>query len=399
MSHPASPLRPGGLTPETELLTPDGLCSAEDLCNTDRVYVLEPDSRLVKPKRVVAVESVTDVNEAVSVETRRADLRLAPTHPVYYCTDALPRPRVTLARDLPSKLEYKFLNRWQSPPGGRLTMIDLTDLTDRYQARVNYEGHGNAFLSRLPDGCDPIRGHSHSGYYFDAATFKQFQEELESVGTTVEICGGSNSRGRPYRFDATDFFRLLGWFITEGSVYWSNTRRTAEVKIAQETPWYRQSLRRLFDRLGLSVSRSAQDFSFSSTVFGELLERLCGDTSGTKRLPWFTWELCSAHQRVLLDTLLAGDGNARGTFYTSSAPLAHDVLRLCLELGIKPQYTRRGEMWRISTNRVADGFRSDRNVTKAPYDGSFVRLTIEDYPAVLAGRNGNFQWVGASRVV
>jgi hypothetical protein len=41
MSHPASPLRPGGLTPETELLTPDGLCSAEDLCNTDRVYALE----------------------------------------------------------------------------------------------------------------------------------------------------------------------------------------------------------------------------------------------------------------------------------------------------------------------------------------------------------------------
>lgn len=393
-----SPLRPGGLTPETELLTPEGLCNAEDLCNSDRVYALEPDSRLVKHKRVIAVESVTDADEVVSVETRRADLRVAPTHPVYYCTNALPRSRVTLARDLTDKFHYKFLNRWHSPQSRRLTTIDLTDLTDRYQARVNYDCHGSTFRSQLPEGCEPTRGHGHSGYYFAAATFKQFQEKLESLGTSVKICGGPNSRGRPYRFDATDFLRLLGWFITEGSVYWSNTRRTAEVKIAQETPRYRQSLRRLFDRLGLSVSRSARDFRFSSTVFGELLERLCGDTSGAKRLPWFTWELCSAHQRVLLDTLLAGDGNARGTFYTSSAPLAHDILRLCLELGIKPQYSRRGEMWRLSTNRVLDGFRSDRNVRVVSYDGSFVQLTIEDYPAVLAGRNGNFQWVGVSRI-
>jgi|APHM01.1.fsa_nt_gi hypothetical protein len=300
MAHPVSPLRPGGLTPETELLTPEGLCNAEDLCNSDRVYALEPDSRLVNHKRVVAVEPVTDVDDVVSVETRRADLRVAPTYPVYYCMNALPRPRVTSAHDLPDRFEHKSLNRWRSPQARRLTTIDLTDLTHRYQTRVNYDCHGSTFRSQLPEECEPTRDHGHGGYWFDAATFKQFQETLESLATTVEICGGSNSRGRPYRFDAIDFLRLLGWFVTEGSVYWSNTRRTAEVKIAQETPRYRRSLERLFGRLGLAVSRSSRDFRFSSTVFRELLERLCGDASDAKRLPWFTWELYSGHQRVLL---------------------------------------------------------------------------------------------------
>jgi DNA polymerase I len=344
------------------------------------------------------VESVSDPDEVVSIDNRRADLRVAPTHPIYYCTKSLPRARVTLARDLSERLQYKFLHRWRSSPDRRLTTIDLTDFTDRYQARVNYDCHGSTFRSQLPEGCEPIRGQGHGGYYFDAATFKQFQAELESLGTTVEICSGSNSRGRPYRFDATDFLRFLGWFITEGSVYWSNTRRTASVKIAQKTPRYRQSLRRSFDRLGLSVSRSAEGFSFGSIVFAELFERLCGNESGTKRLPWFTWDLCSAQQRVLLNTLLVGDGNDRGTYYTSSDTLSHDLLRLCLELGIKPQYYRRGEMWRLPTSVVADGFRSDRNVQRTAYEGSFVRLTIEDFPAVLAGRNGNFQWVGVRRV-
>lgn len=36
--------------------------------------------------------------------------------------------------------------------------------------------------------------------------------------------------------------------------------------------------------------------------------------------------------------------------------------------------------------------------TYTKYAGSFVCLTIEGYPAVLAGRNGNFQWVGVSGI-
>ncbi len=387
-----------GFAADMELFTPCGPVRVDQLSVGDTVYALNPATRLAKPKPIVACDRVNPDTPLVTISTRSADLCVGPDQPIYYRTEAIARPRVVAARNLTDRVYYKFPGTWRTPPGDPLTTVDVTDLTDSYEARLWSDAHGNTVRAALPEGCEPVRHNGHSGYYFAPATFKRYQDAIETVADTVAICGGSNSRGRPYRFDGTDFLRFLGWFITEGSVVWTSPRDTAEIRFAQKTPRYRAVLRSLFDRMGLLVAVSDSGLSFGSTVYAELLERLCGARSATRHLPWFVWDLSLSQKRVLLDTLLAGDGNEHGTYYTASEQLACDALRLATDLGFTPRYGQRDGIWRIYLSHSPDGFRSDRNVERVSTTTPLVRLAVQDYPAVLTGRDGTFQWIGVSRV-
>jgi DNA polymerase I len=205
--------------------------------------------------------------------------------------------------------------------------------------------------------------------------------------------------GRPYRFNGDDFIEFIGWFVTEGSVTWRTHKETALVQIAQKTASYRREIAALFDRMEIPYSETDGGYQFSSTVFGSLMEHLCGTESRTKHLPAFVWQLPPEQKRLLWQTLMDGDGDDRGVYSTASERLREDVLRLGVELGLKPRYSHRGGIWRVSPKRVIDGFRGDRNVEFHATERDCYRLSVTDYSIVLAGRNGKFQWASVSEVV
>jgi DNA polymerase I len=381
-------------------MTTTGPVRVADLEPGVRVYALNPTVGLLKPKLLTDIDMISHGSELVELSGRRVDLRLHPTHPVLYRTKARPTPRFVQAGGLKHQEYYRFINEWRPPSGTCLDAIDITDHLKRFQARATTAAHGHTFRAALPDGCNPSYVNSHSGYHFDAPTFKRYQSVIESIADEVSVREGRNQRTHPYRFDGDDFIELVGWFVTEGSVYWPTGKRTAQVNIAQEMPQHRRQLRGLFDRMGLAVGETAERFVFSSTLFGSLLESMCGRDSRTKRLPRFVWRLPVSQKQLLMNTLLAGDGNERGTYYTVSQRLAHDVLRLALELGYKPRYSqRKPDRWRVQLSQGSDGFRASRNVATMATRVPVYRLVVEDYCAIMAGRNGRFQWVGACGVV
>ena len=392
MAH-SPPTDRGGFTADTELLTTDGLVRVAALTPGDVVYTLDLGTGRITPTPVRAIER-DSVDELVAIETRRADLRLHPEHRIPFTTRQISTPRFVRAGDVDDRAAYNFVNEWTRSPRTELTQVDITGWLDDYEMCAAFEGHGNTFRAALPDSCEPSRRNSHVGYYFDPETFSRHQMAIEAAANEVTIHAGPNHHRRPYRFDADDFIQLLGWYITEGNVYWSETSHTAQVKIAQETPQHRRAITALFDRLGIEVSRNARRFEFGSVVFGRLLERLCGATSQTKRLPDFVWRCSQEQLDLLLDVLLDGDGDARGTFYTASARLAHDVLRLCLVCGIKPRYGRNGSMWRVYVRTPTDGFRPAQHVRRMHPAQDVYRLTLQQGDVVMAGRNGTFQWIG-----
>jgi DNA polymerase I len=394
----ACELATGGFTAKTEVLTTTSLTKISDLSPGEVVYALDPVSRLIKPKPVTAVEPVLAEGELIAIETRRADIRVAPGHRIPYRTEARDEIRFKRAGDLAEQSYYKFVNDWRSLPKEPFGEVDLTDFVEEYEACVSHNGHGHTFRAALPENCEPVRNNGHTGYHFDARTFKQFQTSLETIANEITIRTGPNHHRRPYRFDGDDFIEFLGWFITEGNVYWPTSSDTAQIKIAQENESHRNSLTALFDRLGIGVHRDDRKFEFGSKVFGELLEDLCGAGSRNKHLPGFVWSLPADQQQLLLDVLLAGDGNDRQTYYTSSDHLMSDVLRLCLELGIKPRYTSRRGIWQIYVREVKDGFQSAEHVQRIETDSKLYRLTVADYSVIMAGRNGKFQWTGVSNV-
>jgi len=388
----------GGFTGDTEVVTTTGLCSIADLDTTDSVLALNPVTGIVKPKAVVDIMPLNPAEEIVSIKTRRSDFRVMPDHRIPYTTKQISNPRFVRARNLPERINYRFLNKWRSRPGTRLPQVDITDVLTDFEARAEFDWHGHTVRRRLPDGCEPCRANGHYGYFFDAETFKTYQNELEALAENVTVHAGRNHWYRPYRFDGDDFIEFLGWFITEGSVTWKEDSDSAVVQIAQETPRYRDRIATLLERMNLSVDTQDRSFSFGSVIFGRLLNRLCGTGSKDMHLPDFIWE-CSAEQKELLfRTLVDGDGHESIKYYTASKQLAQDIMRLQVELGMKPRYERNGDIWRLSLSTIRDGFKSSRNVSFIEVTEPMYQLTIEDFSLILAGRNRTFQWIGVSNV-
>lgn len=391
-------LSDGGFRSDMKVMTTNGPVRVSELAVGDDVYALDPVSRAVKQKPVTAVRSVPYDGELVTIETQRADLHVAADHRIPFRTEARTEIRFERAGDLENRRYYKFINSWRTLPKERLETVDITDFVDKFEICASSDVHGHTFRARLPDGCEPLRNNGHSGQHFDAKTFKQYQSAIEAAADEVTIRTGPNHHRRPYLFDGDDFIRFLGWFITEGSVYWSSSSDTAQVKLAQETETHRQSIASLFDRMGLPMHSDGRGFEFGSKVFGQLLEGLCGAGSKNKHLPELVWSLPHNQQQRLLKVLLAGDGNDRQTYYTASSRLANDLLRLCLELGIKPRYTRRDGIWQIYVREVNDGFQPEEHVLEHDSEEQIYRLTVEDYGVIMAGRNGKFQWIGVSSI-
>jgi len=360
------------------------------------LYSLNPTTGLVKTKPVTDIERLDFEARFRTIQTRRTDLLLHPDQLVPYTTKGLDEIRFQRAGDLHDQRYYQFINDWQILHGEPLRQVDITELLEEYEICATTEEHGLTFRSELPEGCEPFHQNSFTGFQFKPEMFKQHQGDIEALADEVTIRGGSNQRRRPYRFDGDDFIELIGWFVTEGSL--TDAEKSTIVQIAQQTPEHRQTIQELFDRLGITVSTSEKAFSVGAPVYAAVLEKLCGKTSREKRLPAFVWTLSHAQKQLLLEVLFWGDGNDYGVYYTTSSHLARDVLCLCLELGIKPRYGRRGEMWQIYTGQTNDGFDSTKHTDWEWGPRDRYQLTVEDYSTVLVGRNGRFQWISVSAV-
>lgn len=191
---------------------------------------------------------------------------------------------------------------------------------------------------------------------------------------------------------------MIGWFVTEGSVTWSTSGTTADIHIAQRADDNRSRISNLFQRLGIGVGKDSNGFWFGSKLFGRLLEQLCGNCSANKRLPDFVRNLSHEQKKLLLQILIDGDGDDQNVYFTSSDQLKDDVLCLCLELGKKPRYELRDGVWEIYTNTVNDRLSSSKQASKEAFKGTMYRVILEDYSAVMAGRNQEFQWIGVSAI-
>lgn len=87
-------------------------------------------------------------------------------------------------------------------------------------------------------------------------------------------------------------------------------------------------------------------------------------------------------------------------FYTSSDGLAADVLWLCAAVGVSPRYMyRETRDWRVSVQDTNDQLTTQSQVeTGSPTAETYYRLAVADFPTILAGRDGRFQWIGTSGV-
>ncbi len=410
-------------TPDTEVLTPDGVQNIRDLGVGDEVYSLDPETMEMEVKPVVETHAYPDYDgELVDIETSKIDFNVTPNHRMlvrknetngitqdgWYFEEAGALDRAT---------NYELPHDWDGPDGESLDEVDLTQYVDDYEVWVRPSVHGHTFAAEIGYYPDTVLKNDigEEGYVFGPGEFEEHREYIEEIAERTYIHAESGRKWIPRVYDGDDFLELLAWYITEGNVYTSETKEFGEklrgsattVKIAQEAPAVADGGESDHSRIGALLDRMEFDYfvddrsyQFTSRLLGTVLTNLCGGDSFEKQIPEFVFDVSDEQKCRFLDTLIDGDGDRQPNswrYTTSSDKLRDDVLRLCAHLGVTAHYNRNSESWRIYGNEDAKNtLRMHRSADRSQADSGVYCVTVEDNHTLLAGRNGKFQFVGQS---
>jgi DNA polymerase I len=143
--------------------------------------------------------------------------------------------------------------------------------------------------------------------------------------------------------------------------------------------------------------------AFGSRIIAEFLREECGTHSSRKHLPDFVFGATEPLRRVLLNTLMLGDGNIkRGYYSTVSERLAKDFQHLAFTLGIetstRAELLKSGRsIYRVKLYRRQHHALSERHFKTTLVKGLDVYcITARDNHVVYAGRGGKLGWIGQS---
>ena len=414
-------------TPDTEVLTPDGVRRITELCVGDEVYSLDPETMQMEVKPVTETHAYPDYREElVDIQTSKTDFRVTPNHRMLVKKND--KNGITEdgydfveAGALDQYCNYELPHGWTYQGGERIETVDLTqfDAVDEYEVWVRPSVHGHTFRTEL--GFTPRRvpkaDVGQTGYVFTPAEFEANREYIESVCETSYVHLEANRKWIPRTYDGEDFLELLAWYITEGNTYTSTPKQFGEqfrgssttVKVAQnvladggtdERPCHHTTIGTLLDGMGFDYYVDDRSYQFTSRLFGRLLESLCGEDSFTKRIPELVFEASRAQKARFLSVLIDGDGDRQPgswRYTTSSKQLRDDVLRLCAHLGMTASYNRDSGSWRIYvTEDSKNTLRMYRSGSRSTAEDGVYCVTVADNHTLLAGRNGKFQFVGQS---
>jgi DNA polymerase I len=418
-------------TPDTEVVTPDGVRSITDLGVGDEVYSLDPETMAMEVKPVVETQAYPDYrDELVDIETSKIDFRVTPNHRMLVRkaeTNGVERDdyRFVEAGDLDDASNYQLPHDWEGPDGDRIDRVDLTELVDAegFEVWCDNDVHGHTLAAEVGQYPDEVlkTDLGTMGYVFDADEFDDHRDYLDESCSRFRLHEERGRKWIPRFYDGDDFLDLLAWYITEGSVYTSETKEfdgqlrgsATSVKIAQDAPGStadvatdggdsdHAAIGALLDRMGFDYYVDDRSYQFTSRLLGRFLERTCGGDSFEKRIPDLVFEANREQKRRFLDTLVAGDGDRQSDsawrYTTSSERLRDDVLRLCAHLGLTVNYSHDSGSWRIyCTENAKNTLRMHRSSERSTADEGVYCVTVADNHTLLAGRNGRFQFVGQS---
>ncbi len=408
-------------TPDTEVLTPNGVRNIRELGVGDEVYSLDPETMEMEVKPVTETHEYPDYRgELVDMQTSKIDFGVTPNHRMLVRkneTNGITEDGYSFveAGNLDDATNYELPHDWEGPDGDPLDTVDLTEYVDDYEVWVRPSVHGHSFAAELGYYPQTVVKNDlgQEGYIFSPDEFEQHREYIEEVAETTFIHAESGRKWIPRTYNGEEFLELLAWYITEGNVYTSETKQfgaktrgsATTIKIAQNAVAdggtdHHESIGALLDRMGFDYYVDDQSYQFSSRLLGDLLESLAGAGSYAKRIPEFVFGLSQRQKRQFLDTLIDGDGDRQPNswrYSTASEQLRDDVLRLCTHLGLTASYNEDSGTYRIYvTEDAKNTLRMHRSAERTQAEDGVYCVTVEDNHTLLAGRNGKFQNVGQS---
>lgn len=207
------------------------------------------------------------------------------------------------------------------------------------------------------------------------------------------------------------WLRFLGWYISEGSYInekYSQKRKEYRISIGQSKKQNLLEIKEILEEIGVKYIYNEKNFSFTHKQLYYYLKKL--GRSFEKYIPLEYMNLSRRQLEILYVTLMKGDGDKKGRFYTTSKKLADQVHEIIIKLGFNATLNSRNrigerhyqedhyiENKRISFNinkRMAKECRiRPFHFSKKKYKGFVYCCTVPDH-IILIRRNGRSVWCG-----
>ncbi|WP_181693315.1 DNA polymerase domain-containing protein [Natronomonas sp. LN261] len=398
---------------DTDVATPDGVRNIEDVEVGDPVYTLNPETFECEIKPVIDTQSYQNrYGELHHVAGNTHDLKVTENHQFLLSKtrgwDGLDSSEYEFDayRDIPDAERFAFPNHEPMSGATRERFSPVDDLDDGHVVVYAHEGL-TSFRAAMPEGIeselDWANGTSKLAatedkcgkYLIPIDVYLDHRSTIEDEADEVLLKYDRGHAEMPTAFDMDDWLELVGWFVTEGSFI----RESPGIVLHQQDADGRESIRALLERMDVQYNAKTNRFNVSNRHLHDWFINHCGDGYAEKHLPEWVFGLDSSHLRVLLETLIDGDGSRTESglrkFWTKSDRLKEDIVRLAVRCGEKPTVSKQSDgTWYVSIGKR--GSMKKANASVEEHDGRVHCLTAKDNHVVLAGRNGRFQWVGQS---
>jgi len=401
-------------SPDTDVLTPNGSRNIAEIEEGEEIYTLNPETFECETTRVAEThEYQNSFGELHHLSGNTHDFKITENHRLMHSKERgwdeqSPEDFVLEEyRNIPENERFAFPQH-EPMDGERPETFDLIDQVDDGNVVIYYDSDLREFRHRVPDavtdelelvhGSSAQMGHEKSvgKYLLSISTYRDYRESIDELAQEVFLKYAPQHRETHLCFEMKNWLELIGWYVTEGSVEPQRGRFT----IHQDNQACRRAISELLEEMEINHSVDERGFNISNAYLTEWFVDNCGKGYADKQLPDWVFDLDSELLRELLDTMIRGDGSRAasglGKFWTKSPSLKDDFVRAAVRCGEKPTVSLQSDgTWYVSAGKRGS-FKKATNGTVEPDDGTVHCITAEENHVILAGRNGNFQWIGQS---
>lgn len=217
------------------------------------------------------------------------------------------------------------------------------------------------------------------------------------------------------KFNMNDWLEFLGWFISEGSLYYDESKYSYGINICQTKRKGRKEIEKILKKLNIDFYYSGDSYKFNNKIIATHLLSNCyldkdNKKCWNKKVPEYVKILTPNQIKCFLLSYCKGDGtfnkdNSK-TYYTTSKQLADDIQELILKTGNKSSLrTTNNEgfkdynhlpLYRIQefkeTGRTVCVY--NKNIKKIKYKGIIWCVETNPHHTIFVRRNGKVYWSG-----
>ena len=397
------------LDSETEILTADGWRTVSNISVGQRVATMSPAG-------IMTMEKASNVNSfhydglMLTLKNSRTDFMVTPNH------------RMLLRKHKSTADGYNFVEAstvarsggWHFPRAPKAWLgqdepdtiiIDATSFNEELNQHIL--GTSRAHCVVCGKECKQRRKELCDNCY--RVWMRAGKPQLTEFVKTRLHPLLANAKQKSFTFDRGDWYELVGWYLSEGSIEHRQSGVPKAFRISQSpsaNPENVENIRLLLKRMGLKASWSGHSFQVTSILLASYFDQFGRDNS--RYIPRWMLDGESKNLSRLFESLILGDGHTtdKNTYMFSftSKQLSDDIQELAARMGrsssirFAPQENpnHHDQWWVYVHMDDNDGYIEPGKMESQHYVGDVGCVTVEPYHTILTRRNGRMMWTGNS---